>query len=254
MRIKENKTYFDKLGTKYKGELTDLEPFDLTQAKEKETWKESVKQVPQKKASPRKGKSPSKRPNRTINKSPESLPKSKSQGKGMVKTVQINPTKTGLKSSVQEESKMEERYAKLRIHYSKDNFAEIKVFENTEPSDLAAEFCKEYNLSSQMQKQLIHIINAKLQSLKSVNELDVKNITASEPDEELKLQKEKQQLSEEEKEHLLHNEDAVDSDSMNEEYPNSHEIEIGYDDEDEDMRDSSQLPIPENFTREGEDD
>lgn len=140
MKRIENKTYFDNLGKKYKGELTDPEPFNITQARPKETLMESARGGVTKKASPRKRKSPRKGPNRTMNKSPEGLTHSKSPGKGMVKTVKINPIQPDTKSSIVEESKMEDRYAKLRIHYSKDQFAEIKVYEHTDPAELANDF------------------------------------------------------------------------------------------------------------------
>lgn len=70
--------------------------------------------------------------------------------------------------------KNDEKYAKLRIHYSKDKFAEIKVYQDTNPDDLAQYFWEKYSLASTMKKQLFSIIKTKLDSLRSLNEVDIK--------------------------------------------------------------------------------
>jgi hypothetical protein len=57
----------------------------------------------------------------------------------------------GKRSQVKEESKKKlshskskkkSNYAKLRIHYSKEKYSEIKVFENSNPDTVATDFCK----------------------------------------------------------------------------------------------------------------
>ena len=73
---------------------------------------------------------------------------------------QLNPREE-VKSST-----IEEKYAKLKIHYAKNKSAEIKVYENSDPEVLTEQFCDQYSLGSDMKKQLLLIIGNKIASLR----------------------------------------------------------------------------------------
>jgi hypothetical protein len=125
--------FYDNLGSKYKGELTAPEPFNLTKSKIRS---EPSVQIFENKPSP-------------SSKSPSPYPKNRSR---MLKSDQkdhistIDPTNSPNKSPRSPST----NYAKLRIHYTKDKFSEIKVYENTDAGQLASTFCKQYNLAEPM--------------------------------------------------------------------------------------------------------
>jgi hypothetical protein len=236
---------FENLGSKYKGETTNPQPFSFVQ---NNTYLQSTKSI-----------SPPKRPMRVPKKTPKGNAVSEASPDAQV-PIQNEMAKS--KSLRSEDSKTEENYAKLRIHYSKDKYAEIKVYEDTDPDELAVQFCEKYNLAKTMKKQLYTIINAKLLSLKSLNEIEEQKSEGLEKhNEDLRQQF---GLSEGEAiEHELNEEgpqfeqnsdhaenfdtenNPLATDSMNDDSEQYHDSDHPYQDiDDDDMRDSSTLPVP----------
>jgi len=158
------KSFYDNLGSKYKCTPTEVQPFRLSESRD------SFGNLLQKNS-----------PSRTQH-SFQQLKKSpiKSLNQSPIKQNPItSPQKPLSRKDMLEETKGSAKYAKLRIHYTKDKFAEIKVFEDTDPTVLSGKFCKEFNLAEPMKKQLQSIIRNKLESLRSLGEVDYKNFTSS---------------------------------------------------------------------------
>lgn len=126
--IRRKKTFYDGLGKKYKGEKTQQKPFDLTEKKQKD-----VSYL-----------------NSDSNASPPLLCQKKAKFRGgKLEYQELTPgsdlskrvsTHSSLRNETMEESKEIQKFAKLRIHYNKSKYAEIKVFENTDPTHLAESF------------------------------------------------------------------------------------------------------------------
>lgn len=210
---RRKKGIFEKLGSKYKCQLTDPKPFNLSESREPD--QPEIKPL---------NKSLSN--TRTLNKS-KPLMKS-------IKKLNVSPKKTGSKPEISD-AKTNEKFAKLRIHYTKDDYAEVKVYENSDPDVIVKDFTAQYGIGKPMIKQLYKIIKSKQDSLKSVVELDVKNISNSDQDRE---------ESKEDDTNVDHNKPLIDTDKLNEGIDAANE-QSDLEDEAEDMRDSSELPNPE---------
>lgn len=125
------KTFFDHLGSNYKGELTEVKPFNITESRERPQVSIDAKR----KTTPREFKKTT-RQNRSQLTQPVLTPRKNYP----TKSSEDSASKANKMPHPKEERKVEEKYAKMRIHYAKDKFAEIKVFEDTNPEDLADHF------------------------------------------------------------------------------------------------------------------
>lgn len=210
--------------------MTDPEPFNITQKKEKPV---TVKPVP----NSTKPLSSRKRAQKSIDKTTalkESVLTPRSQ---LLSSAPMNSPSKTVNLGKKEEDRNYEKYAKLRIHYAKDKSAEIKVYESTDAEDLAEQFCKKYSLAPQMQKHLFSIIQNKLESLRSLQDVELQDLTKSD------TLSEKSKGKEEEK-FFTDDQNPIATDSLNEDLPN----DVDEYDDDEDMRDSSSIPVPEKNT------
>lgn len=123
---RRKKSYFDNLGSKYKGESTTPEPFSFVREVPRIKKDEQISPVI-KSSKPTAKRTPVARPVSEASKSP-------------VKESTSTPKIVDQSFKKSENSKTEENFAKLRIHYSKEKYAEIKVYENTNPEELAQKF------------------------------------------------------------------------------------------------------------------
>jgi hypothetical protein len=205
------KSFFQNLGSKFKGELTEPKPFNLSESREPD------KPV----IEPR---------NKSLNNT-KILNKSKPLIKNLKKT-SSRKTITSHQNDIPKElkeSKGSDKFSKLRIHYTKDDFAEVKVYEHSDPDSIVKEFTIKYGIGKPMMKQLYNIIKSKQHSLKSVNEIEIKNITNSDID----IEKSKEGVNDK-------NEDLVNMMSTVDELKKHYS-----EDETDMMRDSSSLPVQE---------
>jgi hypothetical protein len=217
------KSFFQNLGSKFKGELTEPKPFNLSESRE-----------PEKPAIQPRNKSLNN--TKILNKSKPLIKNLKITSSRKTITSHQNDVPKELKeykgSKESKESKESiggDKFSKLRIHYTKDDFAEVKVYENSDPDSIVKEFTIKYGIGKPMMKQLYNIIKSKQNSLKSVNEIEIKNITN--PDIDIEESKEGANDN---------NEDLVNMMSAN------GELKKHYSEDETDMlRDSLSLPIQE---------
>lgn len=129
------KTYYDKLGKRFKPEITEVKEFNLTKSKERspntsnsgftKTTPRDLKSSKSRTSNSRRSKNS---PNKSVNSSfhkpslnrPSSTKETKPDNKPKPKAPEL-------------------KYEKLRIHYAKDKYDEVNVYENTNPQELATE-------------------------------------------------------------------------------------------------------------------
>jgi hypothetical protein len=210
---RRKKGLFEKIGSKYKCQLTEPKPFNLSESRELE--QPDIKP-----------------PNKSLSNT-RKLNKSKPLMKN-IKKLNVSPKKTNAKTN-NSDPKENEKFAKLRIHYTKDDFAELKVYENSDPDVIVKEFTAQYGIGKPMIKQLYKIIKSKQDSLKSVIEFDNKNVNSSDQDRD---------ESKEEDTNVDHNKPSIDFSKLQKGVDETNE-QSDLEDEAEDMRDSSELPNPE---------
>ena len=234
------KTYFDNLGSNYKGELTEVKPFNITESRERHQISTDAKR----KITPREFKKTSRQHRSQLTQpvlTPRKNPPTNNQ--------EGSASKANKMPHPKEERKAEERYAKMRIHYAKDKFAEIKVYEDTNPEDLADHFCMKYKLAQPMKKHLYSIIKAKLDTLRPKVDDEPKKLDKSAHPANTVSEEEKHERrvdTEEDKQSFSDEDQHPMMGSENEEFhQTSREIEMDMEDEEEDMRDSSSLPVPQ---------
>ena len=154
--------YFDNIGSKYTGKPTDIIPFNITESRRRASYGDLSFQQP--KNNPNKSKLKKNENAKIIKKSilaPKFVPVKTSKENSNIDISNVNEEN--------KQSKDSKKYSKLKIHYAKNQHAEINVYEDSNSAELTKQFWEKYKLASKMKSQLLLIIQNKIDSLKNKN-------------------------------------------------------------------------------------
>ena len=154
------------IGTKYTGKPTDVIPFNLNESRKRDCVQRSFTADAKK-----------------LSHSKDFKKNKHTIVKKSIKTPIFTPVIGSREpqkynkdiKDIKEENKQErpaQKCAKLKIHYAKDQYAEINVFPFSDPEELSKKFWERYKLAAKMKSQLFVVIKNKIKALKMRKKLN----------------------------------------------------------------------------------